>query len=164
MFTVVIDNNVAGGETPEAPCTKCPKGTWSRGGGTGPCVSCGYGFTSPEGSWSENQCYESNACPAGTEYLKEFDFGDDLSVQDCVCKPGFGYEEGTNICRLCPIATFARGGAKEPCTKCPSGYTSDEGSTDSEDCRRIVCPVGQTAPDDAVSDKECHCYKGFGGG
>lgn len=152
----------AGVDSEPGDCSLCQPGTWSRGGGNKPCISCGGGYSTPEGAWSELQCTETHACPAGTKYKKNNTGAPFDLDEDCVCKPGFGGVPGTNRCQRCPAGTFAVGGDMEDCKSCPFGYTSDDGDVS---CRvdKRPCPVGQWAPDDATSEEECRCYRGFGG-
>lgn len=49
-------------------------------------IACGFAYTGPEGAWSEKQCREANACPAGSEYVGNS--GTAFSIKDCVCKVG----------------------------------------------------------------------------
>lgn len=169
VFQPRIDNvftmSFAGGATPKDACKVCPVGTWSPGGSTQPCISCGFGYSSPEGSKSQQQCVPVNACPAGTEY-RDGAVDRAFSISDCVCRPGFGSPTGSGICRLCPAGTFGPGGSLEDCYPCPFGTTSGEGAQHSHECRPVeqACPIGQYAPADAVSVQECRCYRGFGGG
>jgi len=53
----------------------------------------------------------------------------------------------------------------EDCQPCPFGYWSGEGTESPHACKLTpdACPIGQFAPANAVSSKECRCYKGFGG-
>lgn len=54
----------------------------------------------------------------------------------------------------------------EDCEPCGFGFTSREGATSRQECRPVqqACPIGQWAPQEAVSKEDCRCYKGFGGG
>lgn len=56
----------AGGGSPDAPCTICPAGTYSRGGDLEACKPCKFGYTSAVGSTSSKDCYPVDQCPAGT--------------------------------------------------------------------------------------------------
>lgn len=121
------------GETPESACTVCPAGTYSPGGQTQPCLPCGWAYTSPEGAWSESHCVEINACPIGTQYRKTA--GKPVSVNDCVCKPGYGAStESGGACRLCPRGSYSSGGSLDDCLPCPNGKTSDGGAVSWKDC------------------------------
>jgi len=150
------------GDSPQDSCKVCPAGTWAPGGDTQACRHCGFGYTGPEGATSRQQCFAVNACPAGTAYKDGADKA--TSVVDCVCKPGHG-TAGSGTCRLCPAGTFAPGGSLDECTPCGFGLTSAEGSEHSSDCHAVaqICPIGQWVGQQAVSEKECRCYKGFGG-
>lgn len=72
-----------------------------------------FGYTSPVGSTSEHECYPTNACPAGTELREGLEFA--ASVNDCVCRSGFGSPTGTGACHLCPAGTYSHGGSMEDC-------------------------------------------------
>lgn len=134
-----------GGTTkPTDPCELCPAGTWSAGATTQPCEPCGVGFTSPAGATSADQCYASNACPAGTQFpdaRKQHG-----SVDECVCKPGYGSTSGKAPCSLCDANSFSEGGSLEDCKPCPFGTTSNAGSTSEQACYAIeACPAGSGA-------------------
>jgi hypothetical protein len=77
-------------------------GYWSPGGQTQPCKACGFGYTSPPGATSVEQCSVVNACPAGTVFRSEVSSGRDEAsgLLDCVCKPGHGSSTGSGPCRL----------------------------------------------------------------
>lgn len=153
----------AGGARRTDPCKICPQGTFSPGGSTDSCTPCGFGFTSPEGSTDVKNCIEVNACPAGTEYRdgpnKAF------ALSDCVCKPGYGSSTGMAPCHLCPPGMFSDGGSLEGCKPCPFGFTSRDGARSMDDCQPMAqaCPIGQYAPEGAISKAQCRCYNGFGG-
>jgi len=82
------------------------------------------------------------------------------------CKPGYGSATGFAPCRLCPIGTYSEGGTMEDCKPCSFGHTSAAGSDSRERCLPLSqpCPVGQIAPPDAVSPRQCGCAPGHGGG
>lgn len=154
----------AGGASPTDACSMCPAGTFAAGGNTQPCRPCRFGYTSPAGAVSEEQCVPTNACPVGTELLK--DAKDPVSVGDCVCKPGYGASsDGSRSCQLCSVGTYSVGGSLEQCKPCAFGTTSAAGSTSQKQCQRSpqACPIGQWAPENAVSKEQCICYPGFGG-
>lgn len=60
----------AGGATPDAPCTICPAGFFSRGRNLEACKPCKFGYTSAVGSTDEEECMPLDACPAGTGVLE----------------------------------------------------------------------------------------------
>ena len=155
-----------GGATPKDACTICPVGTWAPGNNTQPCIPCGFGYTGPEGSDSKDECVETNACPAGTEFNTTMGPSGPFSTSQCVCKAGYGSPTGEGICRRCPAGTYSHGGSMEDCKSCPFGFTSAAGSTSQASCEPVAqrCPIGQFAPDPSVSEKQCRCYPGFGGG
>lgn len=133
----------AGGVSPKDACTICPAGTFATGGDTQPCRPCKFGYTSPVGSTSEDQCYPTNACPIGT--VLETYADSPASVTDCVCKAGYGSSTGTGGCQLCPVGTYSVGGSLEACMPCPFGTTSAAGSARKEHCKTSPqsCPIGQ---------------------
>jgi len=153
----------AGGARPSDACSICPAGTYAPGGNTQPCKQCAFGYTSAAGSTSEEQCYSVNACPAGTE-LRMLASAPS-SVNDCVCKPGYGSSTGRGPCQLCPPNTYSTGGTLEDCKPCGWGMVSAAGATDKAMCQNSpqACPIGQWAPKDAISKEQCGCYPGFGG-
>ena len=150
----------AGGDKATDPCTICPAGTFSPGGNVHGCTPCGFGFSSKEGSSDQSDCVAIDICPMGAVLQEGVE--QPYSLKDCVCKPGHGAEAGSDNCRPCPAGTFSPGGSMQVCVSCGFGHTSEEGA---DSCRPLPqsCPVGQWAPYDAVSEKECQCYKGFGG-
>jgi len=121
-----------GGATPQHACSICRVGSWAPGIDTQPCIPCGWGYTSPEGSCSEDECIPANACPAGTEYYSTVTKA--FSFEDCVCKPGFGSFTGKGVCHRCPAGTFSAGGTMESCESCGEGWTSDEGAVSKDEC------------------------------
>lgn len=134
-----------GTSKPTDPCTLCAPGTWSAGATTQPCEPCGVGFTSPAGATSADQCYSSNACPAGTQFPDGR--RQHASVDECVCKPGYGSATGQAPCSLCPANTYSTGGTLEGCRPCAFGTTSNAGSTSEQACYSIAaCPAGTGAP------------------
>lgn len=137
-----------GGATPQHACSICRVGFWAPGTDTQPCIPCGWGYTSPEGSCSDDECIPANACPAGTEYYSTVTKA--FSFEDCVCKPGFGSFTGKGVCHRCPAGTFSAGGTMESCESCGEGWTSDEGAVSRDDCF--------TYDDDAKADS----YGGYG--
>lgn len=92
---------------------------------------CGYGYTSPEGSASQDACVEANACPSGSIYqegvVKAF------SMRDCVCRSGYGQGEDS-FCRICRPGTYGEGGTMDVCKSCGEGWASEEGSVSWHDC------------------------------
>lgn len=145
------------------PCTPCPAGSWSPGTDTQACITCGWGYTSPVAATSPDECYPINACPAGTQYPASIKVP--TSVDQCVCKPGFGSSTGTAPCHLCPAGTYSDGGSLEDCKPCPFAQTSAPGACGVNECKPVIhpCPIGQFAPMGAVSQDQCSCYPGFGG-
>jgi hypothetical protein len=89
----------------------CDKGTYSTGGTeAAPNAAC-------------------TVCPAG--YSTQED--ESTNADECaICKPGHG---GAG-CAVCPVGTFASGGAKvgDACQDCAVGSTSKSGATQSQQC------------------------------
>jgi hypothetical protein len=54
----------------------------------------------------------------------------------------------------------------EDCKPCAFGHTSSAGAVSQYDCVPTIrsCPPGQGAPPDAVSEDQCGCLPGYGGG
>lgn len=112
----LLDLCCTGGRSQTDPCTPCPPGTWSPGTDNQQCVPCGWGYTSPEAATSSEECFPINACPAGTEYPSFLKMP--TSVDQCVCKPGYGSTTGSAPCQICPADTFSEGGTLEDCKPC----------------------------------------------
>lgn len=126
-------------------------------------LASGFGYTSAAGATSDTQCYPTNACPAGTEEPAHREIS---SVDECVCRPGFGLSSTPGAkCSLCPSGTYSPGGSLDQCRQCPFGTVSRAGATHRRECELSpqACPIGQWAPEDAVSREQCVCYPGYGG-
>lgn len=78
---------------------------------------------------------------------------------------GYGSSTGSAPCQLCPSGSYSEGGDLEACRPCPFGFKSAPGACGLHECVRTpqACPIGQWAPNDAVSQDQCACYPGFGG-
>jgi hypothetical protein len=76
------------GSGKDATCSLCPAGTYSKGGNMEACVPCPFGFTSPVGATSKEQCQLTpQACPIG-QWAPETAVAQD----ECRCYAGFGGE------------------------------------------------------------------------
>lgn len=93
-----------GSVTGSAPCKLCPAGTWSPGGNLEECTPCGFGFTSAEGSTSDQDCRPaSQMCPIG-----QWASQNAVSAAECRCYRGFGGgDKATDACSLCPAGTYS---------------------------------------------------------
>ena len=84
------------GNTATGSCQICPVGSFGMPEvGLRPCLTCNFGFTSPEGSSSALDCYLVDPCPVGTWVPPGSPNGSPSSAAECICKPGYG-----GVCRL----------------------------------------------------------------
>ena len=72
----------------------------------------------------------------GTNKLTQSQYG--RSDRDCVVQPGYGWAPGNNAA-VCPVGFYNPGYNTRPCSSCPGGMTSPEGSLSSQSC---VAPPG----------------------
>lgn len=110
-----------------ADCLQCAPGSFSTGGFTQACQSCGVGQTSPAGAPGSDFC----VCPAGQG---------NLGAGTCsTCPPGSyssgpaslaqAVEEAQQAVRTTPVVLALPG-----CTNCPSGRTAPAGATSVNQC------------------------------
>eukprot|EP00775_Hariotina_reticulata_P003781 gene3781-4040_t len=78
------------------------------------------------------------------------------SESACVLQAGWGTTQ-SNLVEQCRVGTFNTGGNRQPCTECPSGYTTrQEASTNSSQC--VVQPGWEL---DVALNIPKPCDKGF---
>ncbi|KAK7452812.1 hypothetical protein BaRGS_00039696, partial [Batillaria attramentaria] len=84
-----------------------------------------------------------------------------LIDEQCVeCSPGSYYNETSRLCMLCPVGQYQNLGGKMTCIPCTTGTTTEtEGSTSSQDCKR-VCAEGQYYDSNGIDDC-AYCPIGF---
>lgn len=55
-----------------------------------------------------------------------------------------GGETPQDACAICPRGTYSANRGTDRCIPCPSGFTSEEGATEIEQCySENACPAGQ---------------------
>jgi hypothetical protein len=100
-------------------------------------------FLSGEGS--EVSCMPTTSC--GTFFVTTLTVSGNCTVATCTALPcPAGYRGDFGLCDPCLNATFKPTVGADPCTACPSGYTSDSASVSQGQCRLLVIPTTTPAP------------------
>eukprot|EP00775_Hariotina_reticulata_P007566 gene7566-biopygen9370 len=162
------------GNTVTGSCQICPVGWYGTGVGLQPCLPCGFGSTSSEGSDAASDCYPVDQCPVGMYVISGGPSDPPSSAAECICKPGHGGNLIGTACFLCPAGTFGTGdNGRAPCTPCSFGFIGPAGSSDSSQCTLTTqaCPNGQgpfgdpqNLDSELIGPETCACLPGYGGG
>lgn len=134
-----------------ADCLKCAPGSYSLGGFSQYCQSCGVGQTSPAGAPGPEFC----VCPAGQ--------GNVASSNTCsTCPPGSysigpaslaqAVEEAQQAVRTTPLAVTLPG-----CTICPFGWTSPAGAKSVDQCGKLLSSANRSIH----PVKQCIAYSNY---
>jgi hypothetical protein len=119
------------------PCTSCPNGTYTNGGGATVCLPC---FA---GSFCRNTTSHPSPCPMNT-------FSSDNATSCTLCtNTSYTVKVGSSECKTCPPGfqclksgvntqclpgTYNPGGRNTKCLQCKRGYISYTGDSECEPC------------------------------
>ena len=157
-----------------AVCDACAVGSFKSEKGIGQCTSCTRGSTTNRiAATNQEECQcEPGSFWLGYEFTEFF-----VPSSDCqFCRPGF-YKPtiGQELCTPCPSMTTSSWSSKaiSDCV-CSDNTVYDETLQECRVCREgtyvdyldgnplcVLCPEGNTSPEDSRSKEACVCDKGF---
>ena len=143
-------------------CEECREGMYANASLGATCQNCSYGTTMGPGKASADDCsceYELTTTGEYKDNTAPY-YAPDTGQPTCMCKPGYGLNDTTELCDVCPRGKYGDPAAGVHCQQCAFGTTPGPGATHADNCS--CANVGANyVPYPSANPSQCACAAGY---